>query len=245
MVIQERVILVRGTPTSGKTVLARLLHKYNLENDINSVYIIGWPQKAHHTTYLVEQAAKYGYKYLDADSIRDFNGMFIIDEAQITYSDRLFWLDMIKAQGDRQNGATFCLFATYGSASQGPEEYENVAGSPLASLSVRQRVSIVPSMLRGSPRISLFYTRDEFYDVLERRKTDPSHPVTVTDDAADYICSLTQGQPGAVTGVLGMLYWVRTNADFCPKSMDAYRVDCRDFKAISSMRVRMRLERTI
>jgi hypothetical protein len=42
------------------------------------------------------------------------------------------------------------------------------AGSPLAHISIQQRVSVIKSDLPDSPPISLYYTRHEFMDAVSR-----------------------------------------------------------------------------
>ncbi|PKY00574.1 hypothetical protein P168DRAFT_293437 [Aspergillus campestris IBT 28561] len=188
---EEQVVHVRGTPASGKSTLAKLLHSHNRQNHIPSVLI---------------HARDAGLTSVTPDTIRDTDVTFLIDEAQMSYEDYGLWLDFIKTQNGRRYGPRICLFTSYGSPSEGPDNYPT--GSPLTYLGVQQRISITPSKIRGSPQISLFYTRSEFDDVVQRICTDGRRPVPLHRDAADYIFSLTNGHPGAVYSVLDMIYQV-------------------------------------
>lgn len=210
---EERVVHVRGTPTSGKTYLAVLLHNYNKRNGIKSVYIRRWPQRREGTPMgeyrLVQAAHKAGFDFVTYDNICDVDITFIIDEAQTSYDDDDLWLGPIKfVNGPHRVGPRFCLFISYGSPSRGPDDCSS-PGSTLSTVGVQQRVSITISHLEDSPQISLFFTREEFDDVLRRKSEDQQRPVTVTSTAADYLFYLTNGHPGAVEGMLGMLYKVR------------------------------------
>jgi hypothetical protein len=46
-------------------------------------------------------------------SIRSCNATIIIDEAQETYRDQLFWIDIIKSQLAPGPGLRLCLFSSY------------------------------------------------------------------------------------------------------------------------------------
>ncbi|KKA16201.1 hypothetical protein T310_10216 [Rasamsonia emersonii CBS 393.64] len=201
----ERVAHVRGTPASGKTTLAYLLHEHYRQQNIPSVIISDWPQGNDHvhTDVLIRRAQDAGYTFVTADTLRNADIVYIIDEGQMSYHDSGLWLGFIKSQNNRRFGPRVCVFTSYGSPTGGPNDYS--AGSPLAYLGVQQRVSITVSKIKDSPPISLFYNRNEFDDVLQRICTDSRRPLPLHPDAADYIFSLTNGHPGAVDSVLGMI----------------------------------------
>lgn len=211
---QERVVNIRGTPASGKTVLARLLFNHYYDRQVPVIYISAWPQKQtdSYKSILVREARDAGYEFVTYATLADANIVIILDEAQMSYGDEGLWLGLIKSQSGRHEGPRIALFTSYGSPTTGPEVI--LPGSPLASLGPQQRVSITPSIIRYSPKIALFYNRKEFDDVVSRYCQDPSL-LKLDDGASDYLFNLTNGHPGAVDGVLNMLqkvcFWDSTH----------------------------------
>jgi hypothetical protein len=132
--------------------------------------------------------------------------MWILDEAQLSYDDGDIWGSFIKNQHGRYgNGPRICVFSSYGSPSTAIEELSFGPGSPPIHLGPGQRVSIAPSRIQGAPPISLFYTREEYDDVVSRICNDYECPIRLHLHAVEYIFSLTSGHPGAVEGILSML----------------------------------------
>ena len=82
---------VRGTPASSKTVLARLLGTYILQQvpNVHIIWIQGWPQRVagsrHYQSYLQER----GW-------ILNRETVFIFDEAQATYRHGTLWHHFFK-----------------------------------------------------------------------------------------------------------------------------------------------------
>lgn len=205
----ERIVLVRGTPASGKSTLAYLLYEYYNKKNVATVLISSWPKssEAKGFEFLLQQAHVWGYSDVTRGNIIDKNIVWILDEAQMSYEDAELWLGFIKFQHGRLSGPRICAFSSYGSPSAGPQEFG--LGSPLVQLGIQQRVSITRSLIQGSPSISLFYSRNEFDDVLTRICNDYRCPMHLEADASDYIFSLTSGHPGAVVSILSMLKKVR------------------------------------
>jgi hypothetical protein len=81
-----------------------------------------------------------------------------------------------------------------------------------------QRVSLVPADAPGllSAGIGLFFTFDEFMDVVKRWPSAPGRsPFSLQRDACLYLLSVTNGHPAAVTGLLDYIYEVcDTDKDF-------------------------------
>jgi hypothetical protein len=80
-------------------------------------------------------------------------------------------------------------------------------GSPFP-FGAQQRVSLNVSCLSGSPEISLFYTKEEFVDVVGRICSNPTKTFALDTAAQDYIYSLTNGHTAAVDALLGYLFEV-------------------------------------
>ena len=213
---QERVVNIRGTPASGKSVLGRLLFHHYRDQHVPVIFLPVWPQSQtdDYTDILVRKARGAGYEFVTSDTLADANIVIILDEAQMSYGDDGLWLGLIKSQSGRRYGPRIALFTSYGSPTTGPEV--TLAGSPLAFLGAQQRVSITPSIIRYSPKIALFYNREEFDDVVSRYCQDDRSLLKLDDGASDYLFNLTNGHPGAVDGVLNMLqkvcFWDSTHS---------------------------------
>ncbi|KAE8149221.1 hypothetical protein BDV25DRAFT_156705 [Aspergillus avenaceus] len=201
---EETVVHVRGTPASGKTTLARLLHEYYRQQQRPSVIIYRWPHGVDHscTNFLVRKAGDAGYPFITADTLQTDDIVFIIDESQASFGDVDLWLGFVKTQSGRGFGPRVCLFTAYGSPREGPNY--GIGTTPVY-FGIQQRVSISVSNIEHSPRIGLFYTRNEFDDVIQRKCSAPWRVLPLHHDAKDYIFGLTNGHPGAVDGVLGMI----------------------------------------
>jgi hypothetical protein len=86
MLDQERVVHVRGTPTSGKSVLADLLRRHYLRHNVPAVMISVWPKDdpdnppPPYTKVLVDSANAAGFA-LTTQNLSSFDLVFIFDEA--------------------------------------------------------------------------------------------------------------------------------------------------------------------
>lgn len=203
LVDEHLVVHVRGTPSSGKTTLAYLLFKYYHDQGIPVVILNLWPRGKWFEDKLVEAAHEAGHRSVRKENLAFANIVFILDEAQKSYGDLRFWNNFIKMQSGGIGGPRIVLFTSYGSPTQGSDSWEGAA-TPVRFVAA-QRVSILPSKFRSSPRISLFYNREEFDDVIDRLCRDELCPLPLHTEARAYILSLTNGHPGAVRAVHGML----------------------------------------
>src|ERR1700742_2120354 len=101
---------VRGTPASGKTVLAQLLGEHIRERDptVNIIWINGWPQE--------EVARTGGWRhYLERKGwIQMERTVFIFDEAQLSYTDWDLWIGFLKSMHDFKDRRAIA-FVSYGS----------------------------------------------------------------------------------------------------------------------------------
>lgn len=199
---------MRGTPASGKTTLARLLCEFYRNKKVPAVIIYTWPHDPYvsSTSTLVRLARNEGHTSVTPDTLYTDNIVFILDESQASFNDADLWQGFIKTQSGRGCGPRLCLFTAYGSPRDGPRY--GIGTTPVY-FGPQQRVSISVSNVQFAPSIGLFYTRCEFDDVLQRRCNDPCSVLPLESDAKDYIFHLTNGHPGAVDGVLGMVQKVR------------------------------------
>ena len=101
----EKMVQLRGTPASGKSVLSKLLRDYYIERGEEVVLINGWDCNT------TEKNTQSPYKYMatlesnsrvsvDPYPITQRDIIFLIDEAQQSYHDKGFWLGIIRSKAD-------------------------------------------------------------------------------------------------------------------------------------------------
>src|SRR5205809_5967703 len=84
---EEWVIHVRGTPSSGKTTLAKLLRDYCELRRERAVYLPGWVKDNGGVRHLLLECEKSGFRGITDRNLFSQNLIFILDEAQDTYHD--------------------------------------------------------------------------------------------------------------------------------------------------------------
>lgn len=89
MLIENNLVHIRGTPSSGKSTLALLLKAFLLESGQNVVLIRVWPMNSDYQDVLVDVAARDRY-LVSKDELDTANLVFIIDEGRISYNDQEF-----------------------------------------------------------------------------------------------------------------------------------------------------------
>ncbi|MBO0794274.1 MAG: hypothetical protein J2P36_25455 [Ktedonobacteraceae bacterium] len=214
IVEEEQVVLVRGTPSSGKTVLSRLLRDYFEKCGDNVVFIRGWRAKGVNAAdYLTSRCRNAGYPGIQISEYGDANVIFIIDEAQLTYSDLGLW-DFIKERIGRREGPKFCLFSSYGNPSEGMVKTAETERYTPPFLNTKKRVSLTPSRTEGSPDVGLFYDDLEFRDVVRRFCADPATRLKLDKAAQTYLFKMTNGHPGAVGSMLNYIFQVFISCGF-------------------------------
>ena len=169
------------------------------------MYIETWPKEDSNKSYynvIKEGLQVQGYSIPPFFELSNANMLVVLDEAQMSYYDSSLWLGLIKRQVGERLGLRICLFVSYGST-RGPEAGAFGAGSPLHNMPTQQQVSIVKSDLPDAPPIGIYYTRDELDDAA--RRICKSLSFRLDDDAIDYVFSLSNVHPGAVTGIIGMV----------------------------------------
>jgi hypothetical protein len=200
---EKRVVHVRGTPSSGKTTLAILLLKYYRKRREPVVFLNGWHDISDPTDYLVNQCKKRGYHGIDDSTLTDADIVFILDEAQQSYNNKDLWLGIIKTQSGSHAGPKICLFSSYGSPATGPTQYP--LGSTPINFGPSQRISLTASRFIEN---GLFYSREEFEDVVNRRCLNPTSMFELDPAARKYLYSITNGHPGAINALLNFVFMV-------------------------------------
>ena len=203
---EERVVHVRGTPSSGKTTLAHLLRSYYKKRREPVVYLNGWHDVSNPTTYLISKCEALGYSGIEDHTLLYTNVVFIFDEAQQSYNDLDLWLGIIKTQSGGRGGPKICLFSSYGSPATGPTKYP--LGSTPIHFGAQQRISIVPSSFAKNGPVCLFYSQQEFEDVVSRTCSNPTGTFTLEPAACEYLYSITNGHPGATSALLTFIFSV-------------------------------------
>jgi hypothetical protein len=206
----EWLVHIRGTPASGKSILAHLLLLYYRSIGTRCILLGAWPDSNldNYQSIILEKAHLEGYTDITREKLRDANLVIIFDEGQMTYGDRELWLGFVKGQNGRLWGPRICLLTSYGNPTSGPESTE--IGCTMSYIGIQQRVSITISKEDGAPDVSLFYTREEFDDAVKRQCGRGVEPVPLATDAIEYIWSLSRGHPGVVNGLVKMASKVRT-----------------------------------
>ncbi|PYH84181.1 hypothetical protein BO82DRAFT_304933 [Aspergillus uvarum CBS 121591] len=133
------------------------------------------------------------------------SSLLIVDEAQASYKDDLFWGVIIKEQleGAKQTDMRICLVCAYGSPTTGVEPGTFTP----ATLNTTQRISLTADQAPYSPPIGIFFDRPEFDDAISRKiKYLYFDSFALDEEARDYIFSFTNGHPAAVDGIFTYIY---------------------------------------
>ena len=217
---QVKIVHVRGTPASGKTRLSQLLRDYYQEKGTKVFLLTDWRNLNHIDPWgslckLVEswdadpETPSSKFKEEKGQNwVLNSNVVILVDEAQKTYNDNMFWNTIMKDTHSFYGAPInfkLCLFCSYGNPRTGPDS----TYFPPEIIMNGQRISLTPENQYNSPPIGLFYSKDEFNDVVSRslayRYTEK---FSFDEQALDYIFALSNGHPGAVGSLLRALYEV-------------------------------------
>ena len=219
------IVHVRGTPASGKTCLSQLLRDYYRKEGRKVFLIKKWEKLNPKNPWgsFVELAEKSNEELEDAPAtsltttslqseqghslVLTTNTVILVDEAQKTYSDDELWNTIFKARQKSVCAYNFrlCLFCSYGSPGTGPDQ---TFFTPVTLVN-KQRISLTPQSQPGSPSIGLFYSKEEFKDVVSRLiKYLYKQKFSFDEGALDYIFVLSGGHPGAVESLVNVIFQV-------------------------------------
>jgi hypothetical protein len=116
MALEERLIHIRGCPTSGKTVLRRILARYiHIDAPGYEVKSIsGWQRDVVASSGGWEGQLRLitGYTAAQLQGSKGEKLVILFDEAQDGYWDISLWIDFFKSL-EFGNGPIFILFASY------------------------------------------------------------------------------------------------------------------------------------
>jgi energy-coupling factor transporter ATP-binding protein EcfA2 len=212
---KHQFVHIRGTPTSGKSTLARLLKDHVEKTSLNTqVYTFSWQQPEVLRKEGINGSLYYQLLNFHTNRPRDAddwlnmgNMLLIIDEAQASYQYGNLWTQYIKPiSSDGDCGRRVVLFSSYGSPAEillkhGP------AGSPPMELTTNQRVSIRP-LSNNNQKVSLYFTHPEFDDVVTRvckHSGDNRQPFRPSPELLDFIWEFSNGHPAGTRVVLDTL----------------------------------------
>ena len=213
-----KIVHVRGTPATGKTCLSELLRDYYRDKGRKVFLITKWEDLSPEDPWgsLIELVKKRnkGFSSPEQDSCDlSSDTVILVDEAQKSYTDEVLWNTVLKERQATTCVYNFrlCLFCSYGNPNTGLDE---TFFTPV-NLSHGKRISLTPQSLQGSPSIGLFYDKEEFKDAVSRLLAfQCPEEFSFDEDAQDYIFTLSNGHPGAVSSIVNILLQVCQKALF-------------------------------
>ena len=201
------VVLVHGTPCSGKSTLGYLVARHarkRLKEPYDTVLISPWrpnPGEAA-ATVLREACTKQLPMRTFDQSITQRRVLFIIDDAQTTYSDTDLWNIYLKQCSNGNTPAKFLLLARYGSTSKWKNELPMVTlWQPISS----QQVFLRPPSLPNYPNISISFNITELTDAVRQHERE-FNKHRLTNDAIEALFNVSSGHAGLVRSLLGIVF---------------------------------------
>ncbi|KAJ5279617.1 hypothetical protein N7478_004989 [Penicillium angulare] len=203
------VVHVRGTPASGKTILAQFLKTHYVSLNTTVLFFDNWRGRARYELKIMDAGYKQDQRFNVPSFIEVGDYVLIIDDAETSFHDMEFWKGFVLKALQRQYKARICLFSCGGSPLSGTdqESFGHLQSGPFFP---RHRVSVLPSAAGDSPPFGLFFTRVEFDDVIRRYCTAAirNPKICLELSAENRIFEVTRGHPGAVNGILQLLHHV-------------------------------------
>lgn len=199
------MLLLRGTPGCGKTVLGHLIHRrIHVQYPDMNVYVFrGWPSgmDMFKSQDFLEKSTAVSQDVLFAES----RHVIIIDDAHSSYYDDALWGYFLKSL-QPPSGAVVLLLSAYGSASGYVAEVPT--GTP-PLLGEKQRISLRWSSDEvDEPGVGLLLAPDEAYDLITRScKFGPnSHDqFSFSVELCQYLLTISGGHAGALSGLVDVI----------------------------------------
>ena len=176
---------MRGTPGSGKSVLAQLLGIYIQKKEPDTIlhYHSAWLRKDHMPTY-------------------PSGSVLILDEAQTTYWDKAFWN---KFKNPELQGERVVTFASHGSSG-----YTGADSLTPMFIAPEQHVGLTPVDCGDRILVGLLFTKEEFEDLAQVKFGDDRFCPSFLDCVFD----MTQGHVGACMDIMRMIKTHRVDNTF-------------------------------
>lgn len=195
-VLKHRIVLVRGTPASGKTILIHLLHSYILQQNTHfKVHVFsGWPAGMRNNESFAHIESLVGIGMNEIFVAQD--RVIFIDDAQSSYYDDAFWgfLKLVEPGF----GAYFVLFSAYGSP--GPYPVQMKTGTPPV-LKAQQRITLNWE-LESESSLGLLLKDDEAHDLMSRACTYNADRPTLSEELRNLLFKISGGHAGALSGLV-------------------------------------------
>ena len=219
--LKYRVILVRGTPACGKTVLLRLTHKYILEQFPHyKVHVVnGWSE-----SMSSEVSESYINQKIGRDPQFAKDSLVFIDDAQSSYYDDYLWSRFKLLE---MNSALFVLFSSYGSPGRFPAEVRT--GTP-PIFCPAQRINLQHESSNDVEKpVRILLDNNEAHDLLSRLLLSQPIQPTLATDLVDYVISISGGHAGALAGLIETIIFDPVNIHFfgCRKTLYLIASLCR------------------
>jgi len=221
------VVLVRGTPCSGKSTLGHLMMKYSEEvTGREPVYFQDWfrgrPAEAmsewfrgRSTQDILKDTCKH-QPWITNDILKlpiaEWGVFFVIDEAQTSYFDTGLWNNILKSCSKPHSPTKFLLLALYGSSSHG-----GCVGTPIV-MSPNQQMFLRAPSLPDYPQVSLFFNLLELTEAVRQHELESSLHYKLGNDAIKELLKLSYGHAGLAKSLMGVVYdafrteWCKTDA---------------------------------
>jgi hypothetical protein len=186
---------VRGTPASGKTVLAKLLGQHILQEDpaVDVIFVNGWPLEE-----VKDLGGHWSYLQTRHGWVPGQQTVFIFDNAEMSYKDWDLWTGLFKSIHEYDDRRAI-VFTSYGT----PTSRIVIEGTPIY-LNDSQRVTLRPVPHQdGLPPVGLLFSRLEFDDLVS--KFYPSSEHVFHSSFFDAVFDITGGHVGAVWNFMSVI----------------------------------------
>ena len=226
LIEEEKVIHVRGPPSSGKSTMAKLLHHYYTGRGETVAFIDEWSTKVRAADIITAKCRSKGY-WGRLNGFDWGTGLIIImDEAEKTYEDTWLWCGLIKHALRDHCSLRMCIFSSYGDPTAGPPLHEFPIGTTAPMIPPSKQVSLTAAFPRyryrldDLPDVWLCYDAEEYNEVIDKYckevcsrayNLDKGIEFDLHTDLREYIFSLTSGHPGAVSSLLEYINLVGYN----------------------------------
>lgn len=199
--IYHRVLHIRGTPASGKSILRILLTRYI--NVVHPNWTVSsqeaWPQDLQDNDFNGTAAFIEGCLNLPRDQFYSTQDrVLLVDEAQLTYSNVYFWNSFLKLI-DNHQGVHVILFSSYGSRPI------DLVGVTPPVLHADQRISLVWTANDLFDPVGLLFTRDEAREVVALTVQYHQDKPNFAPELLDWLYYLSGGHAGALDGLVQIL----------------------------------------
>lgn len=202
--IYYRILHIRGTPASGKSILRLLLARYI--GVVRPAWTVSsqeaWPH--HLQDNDLEGTAAFLESCLNLPRDQFYSTedrVLLVDEAQMTYRNVYFWNSFLKLI-DNTQGVYVILFSLYGSPGRRPIE---LVGLTPPVLSEDQRISLVWTTSGVFDPVGLLFTREEAREVIALATEFYQDKPKFAPELLDWLYYLSGGHAGALDGLMQVL----------------------------------------